>query len=62
MRLPRMTRIAVAGILMSVSLPAFADIIKGTVLDENGEPAIGVNISVLGGKATAVTDIDGNYS
>lgn len=57
-----MTRIAVAGILMSVSLPAFADVIKGTVLDENGEPAIGVNISVLGGKATAVTDIDGNYS
>ncbi len=36
--------------------------IKGTVVDENGEPMIGVAIRVGGGKTGVVTDLDGNFS
>lgn len=37
--------------------------IKGNVVDENGEPLIGVTIQVVGKQgAGAVTDLDGNFS
>ncbi len=36
--------------------------IKGTVVDENGEPVVGATIRVKGGTEAAVTDIDGNFS
>lgn len=36
--------------------------ITGRVLDENGEPMIGVVVAVKGSDEKAVTDIDGNYS
>jgi TonB-linked SusC/RagA family outer membrane protein len=36
--------------------------IKGTVLDENGEPLIGVTIRTMNGKVGTVTDIDGNFT
>ncbi len=36
--------------------------VTGTVLDENGEPAIGATVKVVGGTGGTVTDIDGNYS
>ena len=35
---------------------------KGHVVDETGEPVIGASVKVVGGKAGAVTDIDGNFS
>lgn len=36
--------------------------ITGKVVDETGEPLIGVNIRVLGTATGTVTDLDGNYS
>ena len=36
--------------------------VKGTVVDENGEPVIGATISIAGQKSGgAITDLDGNY-
>lgn len=36
--------------------------VKGTVLDEHGEPIIGATVKVKGTKTATVTDIDGNFS
>ncbi len=36
--------------------------IKGTVIDDTGEPLIGVRVMVTGTSTGVVTDIDGNYS
>ena len=36
--------------------------INGQVVDENGEPLIGVTVQVKGTKIRTVTDFDGNYS
>lgn len=35
--------------------------VKGHVVDETGEPMIGVTVKVKGGKAASVTDLDGNF-
>jgi TonB-linked SusC/RagA family outer membrane protein len=37
-------------------------IIKGTVVDKNGEPLIGVTVQVAGQNGGTVTDLDGHYS
>ena len=37
-------------------------VIKGRVLDKDGEPIIGATIQVKGGTVGAITDIDGNFS
>ncbi len=36
--------------------------VKGTVTDTNGEPIIGATVRVVGSKAAAVTDLDGNFT
>ena len=36
--------------------------VKGNVVDENGEPLIGVSVKVIGSNAGAVTDLDGNFT
>ncbi len=36
--------------------------VSGTVIDENGEPMIGVSVLILGTKEGVATDFDGNYS
>ena len=36
--------------------------IKGTVVDEFGEPMIGVTIKVKGAQVAGITDIDGNFA
>lgn len=36
--------------------------VKGTVIDENGEPLIGVSIVVKGTSTGTITDFDGNFS
>ncbi len=36
--------------------------ITGQILDENGDPMIGVTVRIKGTKATAITNIDGNYT
>ena len=35
--------------------------VKGNVIDETGQPMIGVTVKVKGGSAAAVTDLDGNF-
>ncbi len=37
-------------------------IVKGTVIDEAGEPIIGATVKVEGSNAGAITDFDGNFS
>ncbi len=37
-------------------------IVKGTVIDEAGEPVIGASVQVQGAKTGSVTDINGNFS
>lgn len=36
--------------------------VTGTIVDETGEPLIGVNISIKGGSTGTISDIDGNFS
>lgn len=38
------------------------NVTTGRIIDENGEPLIGVTVRVLKGNSGTVTDIDGNYS
>ena len=51
-----------------VSTPGYAQqnqTIKGTVVDQNGEPIIGATVKVVGQKGNnmgVITDLDGNYS
>ena len=49
------------------SAPAYAQnqTIKGSVVDQNGEPIIGASVKVMGAKGNnlgVITDLDGNYS
>lgn len=37
-------------------------VVKGKVVDQNGEPLIGVTVEVAGSQVKSVTDIDGNYT
>lgn len=54
------------GILMTfVCLPTFAQeakTVKGSVVDENGEPIIGATVVVNGTSKGTITDIDGKFS
>ncbi len=44
------------------ALTSYADTVKGTVIDDTGEPLIGATVSVKGKPAIGTaTDIDGNY-
>lgn len=38
------------------------NVVKGTVVDQNGEPLIGVSVIVVGGTTGVITDLDGNFS
>ena len=51
-------------LLLSVScLVAYAQqTVSGPVIDDAGEPLIGVSIQVKGTTTGAITDIDGNFS
>ena len=51
-----------AGLFLSASAFAQQITVKGHVVDETGEPVIGASVKVVGSKAGAVTDIDGNFS
>ena len=39
-----------------------AGVVKGTVLDNNGEPVIGATVKLNGSTAGAITDLDGNFT
>ncbi len=62
MKIQRLLRTAFACTLMASGLNAYADIVKGTVIDNEGEPVIGGSVRLKGGKIGVVTDIDGNFS
>ena len=48
--------------LLSVSVMAQTNrTVKGTVVDELGEPIIGATVQVVGTTTGTITDIDGNY-
>ena len=53
------------GLLMAfASMPAMAQdqVVKGQVVDENGEPVIGASVTLASDKSKGtVTDFDGNY-
>ena len=58
---------ALAGETLASPRPALQSMpadnkITGQVLDENGEPLIGVTVTVKGTKVVAITDIDGNFT
>jgi TonB-linked SusC/RagA family outer membrane protein len=53
---------AISEIAESTQRPQQDVNLKGRVTDENGEPVIGVNISIPGTSIGTVTDYDGNYS
>lgn len=53
------------GIAMTCAVPVMAQnqTVKGTVVDENGEPVIGASVMIAGQPgAGVITDLDGNYS
>lgn len=52
------------GVMCTASLSAQSQQIKGTVVDEAGEPVIGASVLIQGAAATqgTVTDFDGNFS
>ena len=47
---------------LSTNLYAQEITATGTVIDQNGEPLIGVTVTVLKGTNGAITDVDGNFS
>ncbi len=51
-----------AVMLVTGALSAHADIVKGNVVDETGEPLIGATVMVVGIPGGTATDFDGNYS
>ena len=58
-----MTGMTVAALLMPSSILAQNQkTVKGTVLDENGEPLVGATVKVPGTTNGAVTDLDGHFS
>lgn len=57
-------KLSFLSLMMSFSMIVFAQVgtIKGTVLDELGEPIIGANIVEKGTTNGTITDIDGKYT
>jgi hypothetical protein len=54
------TQVYAAGVLQEVS--SSENLAKGTVVDENGQPIVGVFVQELGTTKGTVTDADGNFS
>ncbi len=48
--------------ILTGAFTARADIVKGNVVDDTGEPLIGVSVMVVGQSRGVSTDIDGNYT
>lgn len=59
------TWLSIVAMLLFVALPVSAQnvTVKGTVADENGEPIIGANVTVVGNKTLgSISDFDGNFT
>lgn len=48
-------------LLFEIPIYAQQQLVKGTVVDSNGEAIIGVNVVTIDGKTGVITDIDGNF-
>lgn len=48
-------------LVSALMVPVLADTIHGRVTDTNGEPLIGVSVSIAGTSTGTITDFDGNY-
>ena len=46
----------------SIDIVQQTNIVKGQVIDGNGDPIIGATVQVKGSKTGSVTDLDGNFS
>lgn len=46
----------------SVNVVQQQGVVKGTVVDTQGEPIIGASVTIKGGTVGTITDIDGNFS
>lgn len=57
-------KVFLALVAIMMAIPAFAQSVdvSGTVLDDQGEPLIGVTVMVDGSSNGTATDLDGNYS
>lgn len=53
---------ALAGGSANTFVQAQQNAVKGTVVDEFGEPMIGVTIMLKGSQGGTITDMDGNFS
>lgn len=49
-------------LMMTIMAQAQNVTVKGTVVDETGEPLIGATVKAVGGQGGTVSDLDGNYS
>jgi len=48
---------------LMTTMTAFAQsTVRGTVVDENGEPVIGASVMIKGSKTGTITDVDGKFS
>lgn len=58
-----MKKLLTAIFAISITVPAFARTVTGTVLDENNDPMIGANVRVASNKTVGTTtDIDGKFT
>lgn len=50
--------------MLATTQQARQNIVKGTIVDSNGEPIIGATVVVVGGNANegAISDLDGNFN
>lgn len=60
--LGRLASLLVAFVISSTLVFAQTKTVTGTIVDDLGEPMIGVNVVVVGTTNGATTDIDGNFS
>ena len=64
MRLSKIAGVAIAAVLLLIGQLAMAQqrTIRGTVVDQNGQPVVGAAIIEAGTTNGTVADIDGNFA
>lgn len=62
MAAPCQTAMAVSGQKLATLMQQQQIEVKGTVVDNTGEPLIGVSVQIVGKQGGVVTDIDGHFA
>lgn len=62
LKIPKKLWVAVSALLIAVCAFGQNFMVKGKVIDENGEAIIGASVRINGSTEGAITDIDGNFS